>query len=373
MPMPATLREFKPPSMRMVAREAMLARLADLAVGTRLPPLKTLAQELGIGRITLLAVIRELAGEGLVVSRPKLGTFVARRTKPSGSRGVSSAPAVMLSAAPLAGKRVGLVIDQHGQPMLLAMLRAAERELAGSGAHLVERSLESREPLVFDLCLVFNPALMAIESLPYRGPIVVVSTSWHESFVPKSRWDVVGVDQQGGARLVGEQFARAGFRSACFIGVRRKDGVWHPASVLRLRGLQEGLGASVAPMHQLNAEGYSFVAGGRGFRRYLELPRRPKAVFAASDEIAMGFLAAAEAQGLRVRRDFHLVGFDGQNMRHEELGPPLSTVAVPAEAMGRLAAEIATQRLLQPQRPAQTTYLRCSWHRGGTLGKASST
>lgn len=71
-------------------------------------------------------------------------------------------------------------------------------------------------------------------------------------------------------------------------------------------------------------------------RRLLALPARPTGVFAVSDKAAFGALDAIREAGLRVPDDISLVGFDDV---HEAslTDPPLTTIAVPKQLMGRLA------------------------------------
>jgi len=365
----------KPLSMRRVAHEALVQRLTGMAVGTRLPPLQALARELGIGRISVLEAMRDLAGEGVVVARPRLGTFVAR--SPAGHAAPVGAALFDRrgnpASQPLAGKRIALVGEAQGEGMVEAMMRAAEQTLRAAGGHPFKRPHVDADPLTpFDLGIVFNPLRVRGMLISCPAPVVVASTSWHESFMPEGRYDMVGVDQQGGARLAGARLAQSRFKSACFIGVRRprRSESWDEVSQLRLKGLEEGFGRAIPAEFRLNCEGYSLVAGGRGFRRYMELPRRPVAVFAASDEIAMGFLASAEAHDMKPLRDFSLIGFDGQSIGRQPPGPELTSVAVPAAAMGQTAGELAMQRLLQPDRPRQVTYLSCELYRGGTVARA---
>lgn len=49
----------------------------ELAAGDRLPPSRTLADWLGIGRITVTTAYAQLAADGFVTARPGAGTFVA--------------------------------------------------------------------------------------------------------------------------------------------------------------------------------------------------------------------------------------------------------------------------------------------------------
>lgn len=375
--MPSLATPFKPPRMRTVARQAMIAHLEKVPVGSRLPPLDELARELGVGRCNLQEAMRELAREGVVVSRPKLGTFVARSpagvVARKGRRLEMHSPSVPV----LTGKRVVLITGDYTEPLQMAMVRGAREVLGGAGAQLSEVSTDFLPDSDIatdkvDLRIVLNPPLLYAPSLAGDTPVVVASTAWHESFMERMPGDMIGVDQFGGAAMAGELLRREGFTEACFLGVRDRNRplVWEPISALRLAGFTAGFGAALSEANHVGGRGYSLNGGGSGFRRYMELAHRPKAIFAACDEMAVGFIIAAEAQGMLPGRDFHMIGFDGHRLGKQIHGGPLTTVAVPVEAMGRMAAEVAIQRLLNPKRPTQITYLTCELCRGGTVAPA---
>lgn len=86
------------------------------------------------------------------------------------------------------------------------------------------------------------------------------------------------------------------------------------------------------------------IAG--GYRATLQLlgdPRvAPTAIFAASDEMAMGALMAARDLGRRVPEDLSIVGIDGHELG-EFFG--LTTVSQFPETQGRLAAEAVLREL----------------------------
>lgn len=62
-------------------RTAVIAAVRDgrLAAGTRLPTVRELAGELGLAVNTVARAYRELEGAGIVETRGRRGTFIARR------------------------------------------------------------------------------------------------------------------------------------------------------------------------------------------------------------------------------------------------------------------------------------------------------
>ena len=67
------------------------------------------------------------------------------------------------------------------------------------------------------------------------------------------------------------------------------------------------------------------------------------AVFAGSDVVALGALAALREAGLDVPREVSVVGFDDVPFA-ADLTPALTTVRVPYEELGRTAVRLALDR-----------------------------
>jgi LacI family transcriptional regulator len=73
--------------------------------------------------------------------------------------------------------------------------------------------------------------------------------------------------------------------------------------------------------------------------RLLELPVRPTAIQCYTDRMAMGAYRAIRHAGLSIPRDISVIGFDNQDQIAPWLDPPLTTMELPHEAMGRWAVE----------------------------------
>ncbi|WP_055698695.1 substrate-binding domain-containing protein [Streptomyces silaceus] len=99
--------------------------------------------------------------------------------------------------------------------------------------------------------------------------------------------------------------------------------------------------AGVALPRERVVEG-AFTRDG-GYAAAAELLRRgrpPTCVFAVTDVMAVGALAALRERGVRVPDDVSLAGFDDIPLVRE-LTPPLTTVALPLARMGRDVLELA--------------------------------
>lgn len=93
-------------------------------------------------------------------------------------------------------------------------------------------------------------------------------------------------------------------------------------------------------------------SGFTGCDTLLDLPEPPTAVFAASDQMALGAIEALRRRGLRVPEDMSVVGFDDlPEVRWS--APPLTTVRQPLADMGKLAVHTVL-RLARDEPPDST-------------------
>ncbi len=98
--------------------------------------------------------------------------------------------------------------------------------------------------------------------------------------------------------------------------------------------------AGVAYLPELVRYGdFQHEGGFRCAAELLDLDEPPTAIFAGSDQMALGVYEAARQRGLLIPRDLSVVGFDDLPVARW-LSPPLTTVRQPLTDMGRVAAEM---------------------------------
>lgn len=89
---------------------------------------------------------------------------------------------------------------------------------------------------------------------------------------------------------------------------------------------------------------WSSGGGYDAMSRLLELDPRPTACFVASDPMAVGALRALHERGVSVPGEMAVIGFDDIEMA-AYLNPPLTTVRVHTELMGRTAVQLLLERI----------------------------
>ncbi len=148
-------------------------------------------------------------------------------------------------------------------------------------------------------------------------------------------------DRAAAARLAVEHLVRLGHRRIAFAGVpdERVDGY---RQVLFQSGLPGEEALIQAPgTHNSPEEGYQAV------QALLALPRPPTALFTASDEVAIGALAALHDLGRRVPDDVALASIDDIEFAGI-IRPALTTVHVPKEQFGVYALQMLAMRQAYP-------------------------
>lgn len=154
----------------------------------------------------------------------------------------------------------------------------------------------------------------------------------------------LAIDNVAAARLAVGHLTGLGHRRIAIIGGVDDDPFHFSTPVDRFRGYQEGLAAAdVVPDPRLVAPGnFSLEGGAEAMHRLLALEDPPTAVFASSDEMAIGALQVSRDAGLRVPEDLSIVGVDDHDVS-EYVG--LTTIRQDVVGQGERAASMLLERL----------------------------
>lgn len=154
---------------------------------------------------------------------------------------------------------------------------------------------------------------------------------------PNPRLTTLSVDDVAVARQATEHLLALGHREIAHIGASPEFDLDFHVPTHRRRGFEQALADAGVSEHASLYEPADFTIEG-GFRAAMRLLERaaPTAVFAASDEMAIGALLAARELGRRVPEDLSILGIDGH-----ELGGffRLTTVDQFPRGQGERAAE----------------------------------
>jgi LacI family transcriptional regulator len=152
----------------------------------------------------------------------------------------------------------------------------------------------------------------------------------------------VGATNWAGGKAATEHLLELGHRRIAYIGgIERAE-----CNQARLHGYMAALMAKGVPVEERYILSGPFRSenGVAGMKTLLQLEERPTAIFAASDSIALGVLAEARRQKIRIPEDISVVGFDG-TYQAEESVPPLTSVSQPLQEMGRAALRFVLRQM----------------------------
>jgi DNA-binding LacI/PurR family transcriptional regulator len=221
-----------------------------------------------------------------------------------------------------------VVIDQtFGDP------EAERRLLQGTGGRMVDG-------------LIISPWSLRPEELTARArsiPVVLLGEQQAQGVA-----DRVAVDSVVAADEATTHLLDSGRRRIAAIGLQPH--LHNDTARQRLEGYERALrragltpeGALRRPVRALHR-----LDGARAMTALLDSGAQPDAVFAFSDELALGALHVAHKRGLRIPDDVAVVGFDGiEDTRYAH--PPLTTVVPDKQQIAERALQCLADRIYSP-------------------------
>jgi len=309
----------------------------------------------GLAGVSTATVSRALSGNGHVSATTR--ERVLRAAEELGYVVSSNASGLATGRT----KNVGVVIPFLNKWFFSSVVEGAESALLSHGYDLTlynlggggdeRRSvfehflLRKRVDAVIAISLELTPSEVT-RLLDLDKPIVGVGG-------PLPGVHTLSIDDVEVARLATEHLLSLGHRDIAHIGGNRDFELDFHLPTNRRVGYEaalESVGISVDP-DLFQAADFSIRGGYEAAKQLLGNPRkRPTAVFAASDEMAIGTILAARDMGLRVPEDISVIGIDDHELS-DFFG--LSTVAQFPALQGRQAVEILMDQL-HPTRPSSS-------------------
>lgn len=179
----------------------------------------------------------------------------------------------------------------------------------------------------------------------------------------------VMIDNAAAAQLVVSHLIDLGHRRIGLIGGQPDNPIHLDVPDLRMRGalaVLDAAGISPAP-HHVQTAGFTVTGGYRAMNRMFERAKVPTAVFAFSDEMAIGAMRAAHEHGRRVPDDLSIAGFDDHDVAW---ALDLTTVAQPVAGLGETVSALLLEHVADPSRPPEHTVREVTLIPRGSTGPA---
>jgi LacI family transcriptional regulator len=349
-----------------------------------------------MGRVTIADVAKEARVSTATVSHVINSTrFVRDETRQRVNDAIAAlgyAPsAVARSLVTNISQIIGVIVSDVTNPFFPAMVRGIEEKTLASGYNMLLGNTDedpTREEDIVRLMmrqrvdgLIVAPTglhCLPLLALAQSGiPIVQIDRTSPGLVAP-----LVGVDNEEGAYQAVSYLIGLGHRRiACLLGIETIS-----TQIERLYGWERALREACLPVDdnlivRADPRFYGTLPDAAGaiapmrptpdreklpsvddvLQPLLEGPEPPSAVFALTNQLALGTLYALKARGLRFPEDVSLVSFDDPDWA-PLFSPPLTTVRQPAYQLGQAAGDLLmhmiNRELAEPPPPLRVVLMK---------------
>jgi len=180
-------------------------------------------------------------------------------------------------------------------------------------------------------------------------PVVLCGTTDEGKLIPS-----VTIDHEQAAYDAVKLLIDQGHKKIAMISVTLKDPATGYARYQGCKRAMEDAGLTLDEQ-DVRIGNYRYESGMEAMSYFLELPERPTAVFAATDEMAIGAIHTIQDHGLRVPEDISVISIDNIRMA-SMVRPQLTTVAQPMYDIGAVSMRLLT-KLMNKEQIDQTQIL----------------
>ena len=311
------------------------------------PTIGDVARRAGVSRATVSRVLNEYPHV-----RPQVRTDVQRAIRALRYR----PDQVARSLARRETKTLGLVVADITNPFYAETARAIVETARGHGYHVILCNTDNLHRLQEEYVevlrqrrvdgIIFGSVFLddpVVEGLVEAGyPCVMYNRR-----LRSGRGNYIVLDNASASHDLTRHLLDLGHRHIGFItGLRDLS-----TASERLRGYRAALRAAGLPADSRLMRPGAFKAemAQRAAQELLKLPRRPTAIMAGNDLMALGVMQAAGDLGLRVPEDLAVVGFDDIEIAaHRQI--QLTTMAQQKAEMGRMAVVWMLEIIRDPRR-----------------------
>jgi len=254
---------------------------------------------------------------------------------------------------------VGCVIPTLDHAIFARSTQAMQTTLSQAGYQLLVASYEYKPSLELEV----------VRALQQRGvdAMVLVGTDhaprlwqalreWGKpallTWSCDARLPSLGFDNQAAARVATEHLLALGHRR---IGVVSGLTAHNDRARSRNAGVRQALEAAGLglPPERLTEQTLSLDGGRLGLRALMAARQPPTALFCGNDLIAAGALLEAQRMGVHVPSQLSICGIDNHELS-EAINPGLTTINLPTQDLGRMAANHVLSAIAGHTIPAQS-------------------
>lgn len=248
-------------------------------------------------------------------------------------------------------KMVGLVLTDIMNPTITQTARSIELDLAAAGYGVMfassdnelaneKRALNHLQSSQVDGILIYptnRNEISHIQSIAKSGyPILILSD------IPNAHLDVVAIDDRTGGFLAVNHLIEQGHKQIAILdgakSLANSDKYDGAMSAIRQAGLPD------AALDIVDPEGHGAIHGFAAMKKAIKAHKRPTAVFASTDSLAIGAARWCRENGLRIPEDIAIVGFDNTEAA-EFCSTPLTTINYLSEDVSKESVKRIISRI----------------------------
>lgn len=212
----------------------------------------------------------------------------------------------------------------------------------GSGSAIIDNIISRRIDKIV-LSTGDNNGLPVKKLISKNVKVVLV-----DCLIPDVDCNRIYFNYRKGARLETEYLIKQGHRRFLYLGLKPDT----QTRIDRIEGFKDALKDAGIPFEndfilyfdeskelESNGENIEYKAGFTLAKAALASPVKPTAIIAANDMMALGVLSYFNSVNIKVPEDISVVGFD-DSIFAEVSHPAITTIRVPAEQMGEMAAKL---------------------------------
>lgn len=322
------------------------------APGERIPSERQLAQAYNVTRTAVRKAIASLTEQGVLVAIPGSGTYVSTKAQKAAS-----------------SKTIAFLVCSRGKPdytvttnlFYAQVLRGVELAARRMNYECIVSTIDELERDYGSLDDILNKVDGLVlgelrcqrlhdHIVRSRYPTTLISPSLHSPVL-----DTIKIDSYSGSLNAVDYLVSLGHKRIAFVGGSKDS---HPAQE-RLAGYKAGLKKNGLEISErlIRISGWDFAAA-REAVRDLVAREQFTAILAASDYLAFAALQVLREHNLRVPDDVSVIGFDDLEVAAHQ-SPPLTSVRVHKEELGKLAVTMLLTRLEDERTVGTVTVVPC--------------
>lgn len=345
-------------------------RSGELKEGEKLPSEKELTELFGVSRITTQKAMNMLAGQGIIVRRPGLGSFVQTDTN---SKVKEEVVETVKTEGTGFDRLMGIVMEDFTDSYGIEILRAVEYQAAQLGYHLcIKRSLgqQSIEKTAIDQLILLGVAGILI--MPTHGdhyntqilklvvegfPIVFIDR--YLSGIPAS---FIGTDNRQAAEELTEYLIQRGHREIAMVSAPISDAVTlsdrmegftdaHKKNGLLIKEefILDSIRSTIPNYRSLQNTQDDM----KQIKRFLESNKMLTAIFTTEYLIADMVKSVCREMGKEIPGDISLVCFDGPASLYKN--PFFTHIRQDEQKIGEMAVHVLND-LIEGKKQQGTVY-----------------